>query len=83
VFENRVLSKICGPKRDERTGEWRRLHKKELHDLQSSPTITHVIKSRRMRWAGHVARVGEMKGAYRVVVKKPEVKNPLGRPRSR
>jgi hypothetical protein len=59
VFENRVLRRIFGPKRDEVTGEWRKLHNKELHDLYSSPIIIRIIKSRRMRWAGHVARLGE------------------------
>jgi hypothetical protein len=58
VFENRVLRRICGPKRDEVTGEWRKLHNEELHDLYTSPTIVRVIKSRRIRWAGHVARMG-------------------------
>jgi hypothetical protein len=65
VFENRVLRKIFGPKRDEVTGEWRRLHNEELNDLYSSPNIIRVIKSRRMRWEGHVARIGEGRGAYR------------------
>jgi hypothetical protein len=60
VFENRVLRRIFGPKRDEVTGEWRRLHNEELNDLYSSPTIIRVIKSRRMRWVGHVARMGEV-----------------------
>jgi hypothetical protein len=59
VFENRVLRRIFGPKRDEVAGEWRKLHNKELHDLYSSPSIIRIIKSRRMRWAGHVARMGE------------------------
>jgi hypothetical protein len=59
VFENRVLRRIFGPKRDEVTGEWRKLHNDELHDLYSSPSIIRIIKSRRMRWAGHVARMGE------------------------
>jgi hypothetical protein len=68
VFENRVLRGIFGPKRDEVTGEWRKLHNKELNDLYSSPTIVRVIKSRRMRWAGHVARFGEERGVYRVLV---------------
>ena len=62
VFENRVLRRIFGPRRDEVTGEWRRLHNGELNDLYSSPNIVRVIKSRRMRWAGHVARMGEEKG---------------------
>jgi hypothetical protein len=63
VFENRVLRRIFGPKRDEATGEWRRLHNEELNDLQSSPNTIRVIKSRTMRWAGHVARMGEKTGA--------------------
>jgi hypothetical protein len=68
VFENRVLRWIFGPKRDEVTGEWRRLHNEELNDLYSPPNSIRVIKSRRMRWAGHVARMGEGRGAYRVLV---------------
>jgi hypothetical protein len=68
VFENRVLRGICGSKRDEVTGEWRRLHNEELNDLYSSPTIIQVIKSRRMRWAGHVAHMSEGRGAYRILV---------------
>jgi len=83
VFENMVLRRIFGPRRDEVTGEWRRLHNKELSNLYSSPNIVRVIKSRRMRWAGHVARMGEERGAYRVLVGKPEGKRPLGRPRRR
>ena len=83
MFENMVLRRIFGPRRDEVTGEWRRLHNEELSDLYSSPNIVRVIKSRRMRWAGHVARVGEERGAYRVLVGKPEGKRPLGRPRRR
>ena len=74
---------ILGPRRDEVTGEWRRLHKEELNDLYSSPNIVRVIIQRRMRWAGHVARMGEERGAYRVLVGKPEGKRPLGRPRLR
>ena len=72
VFENMVLRRIFGPRRDEVTGEWRRLHNEELNDLYCSPNIVRVIKSRRMRWAGHVARMGEERGAYRVLVGKPE-----------
>ena len=72
VFENMVLRRIFGPRRDEVTGEWRRLHNEELNDLYSSPNIVQVIKWRRMRWAGHVARIGEEKGTYRVLVGKPE-----------
>jgi hypothetical protein len=79
VFENRVLRRIFGPKRDEVTGEWRRLHNEELNDLYSSPNI-RVIKSRRMRWAGHLARMGEGRGAYRILVGRPEGRRPLGRP---
>jgi hypothetical protein len=65
------------------TGEWRKLHNEELHDLYSSPSIIRIIKSRRMRWAGHVARMGEKRNAYRLLVRKPEGKRPLGRPRRR
>jgi hypothetical protein len=83
AFENRVLRGIFGPKRDEVTGEWRRLHIEELNDLYSSPTIIRVIRSRRMRWAGHVARMGEGRGAYRILVGRPEGRRPLGRPRRR
>jgi hypothetical protein len=68
VFENRVLRRIFGPKRDKAIGEWRRLHNEELNDWYSSPNIIRVIKSRRMRWAGHVARMGEKRGAYRILV---------------
>jgi hypothetical protein len=78
-----VLRRIFGPKRDKVTGEWRKLHNEELHDLHSSPTIVWVIKSRRMRWLGHVTRIGEGRGVYRVLVGKPEGKRPLGRPRCR
>jgi hypothetical protein len=83
VFENRVLRRLFGPKRDEVTGEWRRLHNEELNDLYSSPNIIRVIKSRRMRWAGHVAGMGEKRGAYRILVGRPEGRRPLGRPRRR
>jgi hypothetical protein len=83
VFENRVLRKIFGPKRDEVTGEWRKLHKEELRDLYSSPSIIGIIKSRGMRWAGHVARMGEKRNAYRLLVGKSEGKRPLGRSRRR
>jgi hypothetical protein len=83
VFENRVLRRIFGPKRDEVKGEWRKLHNEELRDLYSSPSIIRIIKSRRMRWADHVARMGEKGNAYRLLVGKPEGKKPLGRPRSR
>jgi len=78
-----VLRRIFGPRREEVTGEWRRLHNEELNDLYSSPNIVRVIKSRRMRWVGHVARMGEERGVYRVLVGKPEGKTPLGRPRRR
>jgi hypothetical protein len=83
VFENKVLRRIFGPKRDEVTGEWRRLHNKELYALYSSPNIIRVKKSGRLRWAGHVARMRERRGAYRILVGKPEGKRPLGRPRRR
>ena len=83
VFENGVLRRIFGPKRDEVTGEWRKLHNEELKGLYSSSNIVRVIKSRRMRWAGHVARMAEGRGVYRVLVGKPEGKRPLGRPRRR
>jgi hypothetical protein len=83
VFENRVLRSIFGPKRDEVTGEWRKLHDEELSDLYSLPNIVRVVKSRRMRWAGHVARMGEGSGVHRVLVRKPEGKRPIGRPRRR
>ena len=72
MFENRVLRKVFGPKRDEMTGEWRKLHNEELNDLYSSPNIVRAVKSRRMRWAGHVARMGEDRGVHRVLVGKPE-----------
>jgi hypothetical protein len=81
AFENRVLRRIFGPKRDEVMGEWRKLHKEELCDLYSSPSIIRIIKSRRRRWAGHVARMGAKRKAYRLLVGKPEGKRPLGRPR--
>jgi len=83
VSENVVLRSIFGPRSDEVTGQWRRLHHEEINDLYSSPSIVWVIKSRRMRWAGHVARMGEERGVYRVLVGKPEGKRPLGRPRHR
>jgi len=80
VLENRMLRRIFGPKRDEVTGEWRKLHNEELNDLYSSPNIVRVMKSRRMRWVGHVARIGERVGVCRVLVGKSEGKRPLGRP---
>jgi len=83
VFENRMLRRIFGPRRVEVTGEWRRLHNEELKDLYSSPNIVWVIKSRRMRWTGHVARMGEERVVYRVLVGKLEGRRPLGRPRHR
>ena len=83
MFENRVLRKAFGPKRDEVTGEWRKLHNEKLNDLYSLPNIVRVVKSRRMRWAGHVARMGEDRGVQRVLMGKPEGKRPLGRLRRR
>jgi len=83
VFENRIFRRIFGPKRGEVTGEWRKLHNEELNDLNCSPNIVLVIKSRRMRWVGNVARMGEGRGMYRALVGKPEGKRPLGRPRRR
>jgi len=73
------LSKEKGPKRGEMTGEWRKLHNEELNGMYSSPNIVRVIKSRKIRWAGHIARIGERRGVYRVLVGKPEEKRPLGR----
>jgi len=72
VFENRALRGMFGVKRNEVTGEWRKLHNEELNDLYCSPNIVRVIKCRRMRWAGHIARMGERRGVYRVLVGKPE-----------
>jgi hypothetical protein len=83
VFENRVLRGIFGPKRDEVTGEWRKLHNEEMHNFYSSPDSIKQVKSRQMRWAGHVARMGEERKVYKVLVGKPEGKRPLGRPRRR
>jgi hypothetical protein len=83
LFENRILKIIFGPKRDEVTGEWRKLHSEELHTLYSSPDIIKQIKSMRLRWAGHVAGMGEERKLYKVFVGKPEGKRPLGRPRRR
>jgi hypothetical protein len=83
VFEYRVLRGVFGRKRDEVTGEWRKLHNEELNDLYSLPNIVRVVKSRRMRWAGHVARMGEDRDVHRLLVGKPAGKRPLGRPRRR
>jgi hypothetical protein len=83
VFENRVLRRIFGPKRDEVTGGWRKLHNEKPHGLYSSPSIVSVFKARRMRWAGHVARMGEVRGAHNILVGRPEGRRPLGRPRHR
>jgi hypothetical protein len=81
--ENRVLRRIFAPKRDEITGGWKKLHNEELHGLYSSSSIVRVIKAGRMRWAGHVARMGEVRGAYNILVGRPEGRRPLGRPRRR
>jgi hypothetical protein len=78
-----VLRRIFGTRRDEVTGDWRKLRNEELHDLYSSPSIIRIMKSRRMRWVGHVARMRERRNAYRLLVGKPEGKRPLGRPRRR
>jgi len=83
VFENRVLRRVFEPKRVEVTGEWTKLHNEEMNDLYSLPNIMRVVKSRLMRWAGHVARMGEDRGVHRVLVGKPEGKRPLGKPRRR
>jgi hypothetical protein len=83
VLENRVLRRIFGPKRDEATGEWRRLHNEELNDPYLSPNIIRVMKSRRISWAEHVARMGQKRGAYRILVGRPEGRRLFGRPRSR
>jgi hypothetical protein len=83
VFENRMLRRIFGSKRNEVTVEWRKLHNEELNGLYCSPNIIRLIKSRRMRWAWHVARMGERRGVYRVLVVRTEGKRPLGRPRCR
>jgi hypothetical protein len=81
VFENRMLRRVFGTKRDEVTGEWRKLHNEQIRDLYSSPSIIIMMKSRKMRWVGHVARMGEKRNAYRLLVGQPEGKSPLGRPR--
>ena len=83
VFEKRVLRRVFGPKKDEVKGEWRKLHKEEFRELYSLPNIVRVVKSRRMRCAGHVARRGEGRGVHRVIVGKPEGKRPLERPSRR
>jgi hypothetical protein len=83
VFENRVLRRIFGPKTDEVTGGWRKLHNEELHGLYSSLSFVRVIKARRMRWVGHVAHMGEVRGAYNILVGRPEGRRPLGRRRRR
>jgi hypothetical protein len=83
VFENRALSRTFGPKRNEMTVGWRKLHNEELHNLNSSPSIIRMIKSRRMRWTEHVAQMEDKLNAYRIFVGKREEKRPLGRPRRR
>jgi hypothetical protein len=83
MFENRVLRRIFGPKKDEVTGNWRKLHNEELHNLYSSPNIIRMIKSRGMNLVGYVAQIGEPRNVYRILVGKPERKRPLGRPRRR
>jgi hypothetical protein len=83
VFENRVQRRIFGPKREEVTGEWRKLHNGELHNFYSSLDIIRQIKSRRMRWAGNVARMGKGRNVYGLLVRKPEGKRTLGRPKLR
>jgi hypothetical protein len=83
VFEKRVLRRIFGPKWDGVTGGWRKLYNEELHNLYSSPSVIRIINSRRMRWAGHVAQMGEKRNVYKLLVGKPEGKRPLGRPRRR
>jgi hypothetical protein len=77
VFENRMLRRIFGTKRDEVTGDGRKLHNEELHNLYSSPNMIRMMKSRRIRWTGHVARMGEKRNAYRIRVGKPEEKRPV------
>ena len=83
MFENRVLRRIFGPGKNEVTGVWRKGHKEKMNDLYTSPNIVQVIKLRRIRWVGHVAHMGERRGVQRVLVRKPEGKRPLGRPRHR
>jgi hypothetical protein len=79
VFENRMLRRICGPKKDEVMGDWRKLHNDELNNFYSLPIIIRMMKSKRVRWAGHVARIWEKRNAYRMLVAKPKRKRPLGR----
>jgi hypothetical protein len=81
VFENRVLRRIFGPERDEVTGSWRKLHNEELHNSYFTPSTIRMIKSRSMRWAGNIARMGEKRNAYRILMGKPKEMRPLGRPR--
>ena len=83
MSENRVLRRIFVPKRDKKTGEWRKLNKEEFNDLYCSPNIVRVIKSKRIRWEGHIARMGEKRGLWKVLMGKPEGKRPLGRSRLR
>jgi hypothetical protein len=83
VFDNRVLMRIFGPKRNEVTGGWRKLHNEELRNFYCSPSIIRMRRSRRMRWEGHVARMGKKRNAYRLLVGKPEGKRPPGRPKHR
>jgi hypothetical protein len=83
VFENKVFRRIFGPKKDEVTGGWRKLHNEELHDLYSSLSIVRVIKARRMRWAEHVASMRQVRGAHNILFGRPEGRRPLGRPRRR
>jgi hypothetical protein len=83
MFENSVMRRVFGPKRDEVTGEWRKLHNEEFSEMHSLPNIVLVVKSIRIRWAGHVARMGEGRGVRRVLIGKPEGKRPLGKPRLR
>jgi hypothetical protein len=83
VFETRVLRKIFGLKRDEVTGDWRKLRNEELHKLYSSPNVIRMMKSRRMRWTGHVAQMGPRRNAYSIILGNPKIERPLGRTRHR
>jgi hypothetical protein len=83
VFENRVLRRVFGPKREEVTGDWRKLHSEVVHNLYCSPNIVMASKSRTERWEGHIARIGEMRNTYKILIEKPEGKRPLQRPRHR